>query len=610
MMLTGSVKDKIMEKVIFNEFVEQVLASSDIVAVVSEYVSLKKKGTKYWGCCPFHTEKTPSFSVSPDKGLFYCFGCQVGGNVASFISKYENVSWYEAIKLLAQKQNIPLPEKEKTPEELAKEKEMNRLWNVQDLAKDFFYACLTKTNYGIEATNYLLRRGIDRAVIDEFKLGFAPDAWDKLTDAFEKRGISEALLVKAGLAAERKTDGVYDRFRNRVIFPIFDEKNHVVGFGGRVLDDSQPKYLNSPETIIFNKRNILFGFHIAREYIKKEKHAIVVEGYMDAVTAHSKGIKNVVASLGTAFTRQQAKKLLRYAPKIIFAYDSDAAGQNATVRALAIVRQLGAEVTVISIPDGKDPDEFIRKHGADAFKELADNSLPLLDYQVSKALKDHDYTTLDGKVAVVAAVVPVLAQTDNAVEVNAYIARISQTLGIDESAMRSEIQKYLLQNNQDNNVKKGQAIKVNTIVQRVDSAVLGAQRHIIRLLWEDNHIIPYVQAQLKIDEFRNKDHKELMNFLSDAYETGKSTADLGTSLSLSDSANMELSRCLMNEFEDGDDLQLVDDCIKAIHLAYLKDLYEQHRLHADQLERMGDDGFLQELAESQRIKYEINKMYD
>lgn len=599
-----------MEKIRFNEFVEQVLTSSDIVAVISEYVSLKKKGSKYWGCCPFHNEKTPSFSVSPDKGLFYCFGCQVGGNVTSFISKYENISWFEAIKLLAQKANIPLPEKEKTPEEIAREKEMQRLWNVQDLAKDFFYACLTKTNYGIEAKNYLLGRGIGQNIIDEFKLGFAPNAWDKLSLAFKKRGISDLLLVKAGLAAERKNEGIYDRFRNRVIFPIMDEKNHVVGFGGRVLDDSQPKYLNSPETVIFNKRNILFGFHIAREHIKKEGCAIVVEGYMDAVTAHSNGIKNVVASLGTAFTKQQAKKLLRYASKILFAYDSDAAGQNATVRALSIVRNLGADVSVISIPDGKDPDDFIRKHGAEAFRLLATHALPLLDYQVGKALRDYDYTTLDGKVAVVADVVPVLAETDNAVEANAYIAKISQTLGIDESAVRSEIQKYLQKNKQDNNVKKGQAIEVNTIVQRVDSAALGAQRHIIRLLWEDNNIIPYVEAQLQIDEFKNKDHKEIIRFLLDVHKSGQSTSDVGISLNLSDSANAELSRCLLNEFEDDDNVQLVDDCIKAIHLAYLKDLYEKHRLRADQLERMGDEGFLQELAESQRIKYEINKMYD
>lgn len=599
-----------MEKIIFNEFVEQVLTSSDIVVVVSEYVSLKKKGTKYWGCCPFHNEKTPSFSVSPDKGLFYCFGCQVGGNVASFISKYENISWFEAIKLLAQKANIPLPEKEKTSEEIAREKEMHRLWNVQDLAKDFFYACLTKTNYGIEAKNYLFGRGIGQNIIDEFKLGFAPNAWDKLSRAFKKRGISDLLLVKSGLAAERKNEGVYDRFRNRVIFPIIDEKNHVVGFGGRVLDDSQPKYLNSPETVIFNKRNILFGLHLAREHIKKERCAIVVEGYMDAVTAHSNGIKNVVASLGTAFTKQQAKRLLRYAEKILFAYDSDAAGQSATVRALSIVRNLGAEVSVISIPDGKDPDEFIRKHGAEAFRKLADHALPLLDYQVDKALRDYDYTTLDGKVAVVADVVPVLAETDNAVEVNAYIAKISQTLGIDESAVRSEIQKYLQKNKQDNNVKKGQAIEMNTIVQRVDSAALGAERHIIRLLWEDNNIIPYVEAQLQIDEFKNKDHREIMQFLSDVHKKGQSTSDIGISLNLSDSANNELSRCLLNEFEDSDNVQLVDDCIKSIHLAHLKDLYEKHRLRADQLERMGDEGFLQELAESQRIKYEINKMYD
>ncbi len=602
-------KGELMKDAMYDEFIERVRSESDIVTTISEYISLKKNGKNYWGCCPFHNEKTPSFSVTPDKGFFYCFGCHTGGNVFNFIMKVENVSFFEAAKILANKLNISLPQKEKTPQEIAREREMARLWRVQELAKDFFYACLTKTNYGKHAKEYFLQRGVNDDVINNFKLGFAPEAWDKLSMAFAKRGFSEEILIKSGLAVERKSEGIYDRFRNRVMFPISNERGQVIGFGGRVLDDSQPKYLNSPETAIFNKRNILFGLDIAYSHIKSAGYAIVVEGYMDVITAHSYGVQNVVASLGTSFTIEQCKKLLKYAPEIIFAYDSDSAGQNATMRALSIVRKSGAQVRVISIPDGKDPDEFIRKHGQDAFLDLVKVSLPLIDYQVERAFSENDYSTLEGKVAVVAKIVPVLAVTDNAVEVNAYIARISQKLGIDESAIRSEVRKIIPQNQKDKYVKTGQNIRMNTLVQQVDSAAIGAGRHIIRLVWNDNAIIPYLEAQLTLDEFQNKEHHEIIKFLLESYHAGEDINEVTASLILDEAINTELSHCLLIELEEEDSLRLVDDCIKTIHLAYLKRLYEQHRLKADELERMGDEGFLQELAESQRIKYEINKMH-
>ncbi len=602
-------KGELMKDTMYNEFIERVRSESDIVTTISDYVSLKKNGKNYWGCCPFHNEKTPSFSVTPDKGFFYCFGCHTGGNVFNFIMKIENVSFFEAAKILASKLNIPLPQKEKTPQEIARDHEMARLWKVQDLARDFFYACLTKTSYGKPAKEYFARRGVNDDVINNFKLGFAPEAWDKLSTALEKRGFSENVLTKAGLAVERKSEGIYDRFRNRVMFPISNERGQVIGFGGRVLDDSQPKYLNSPETAIFNKRNILFGLNLAYSHIKSAGYAIVMEGYMDVITAHNYGVKNVVASLGTSFTVEQCKKLLKYAPEIIFAYDSDAAGQNATIRALSIVKKSGAQVRVIAIPDGKDPDEFIRKHGQKAFLALVDAAKPLLDYQVERALSEFDYSTLEGKVAVVAQVVPILAATENAVEVNAFIAHIAQKLGIDESAIRSEIKKIIPQKQKDKYVKTGQNIKMSTLVRQVDCAAIGAGRHIIRLVWNDNTIIPYLEAQLKIDEFQSNEHRAIIKFLLENYRMGEPINEVTASLKLEEESNIELSHCLLIEIEEEDSLQLIDDCIRSVHLAYLKNLYEQHRLKADELERMGDEGFLQELAESQRIKYEINKMH-
>ena len=426
-----------------DEFVERVRSESDIVSVVSGYVPMKKKGNRYWGCCPFHQANTPSFSVVPDQGFFYCFGCHAGGNVFKFVSMMEGISYYEAIKLQAERLNIPLPQREKTEQEIAREQRIADLQKIHEMARSFFHNCLTKTGYGVPAQKYFASRRITPEIIEEFQLGYAPAAWDKLSAAFQKRGIKPELLLESGLAAERRqSSGIYDRFRNRVMIPIADERGHVVGFGGRVLDDSQPKYLNSPETVLFNKRRLLFGLDRAHRAIKQAGHAIVVEGYMDAISVFGAGIHNVVASLGTAFTLEQCKKLLRYAPEIYFCYDSDAAGQNATVRAMSIVKETGAVVKVITIPDGKDPDEFLRHHSADEFRALVRAALPIVEYHIQYVLKSVDYTNLEGKVNALNTMLPVVGGIRNAVELNGYIARIAQVLGIDEGVVRSELQRF------------------------------------------------------------------------------------------------------------------------------------------------------------------------
>ena len=302
-----------------DEFVERVRSESDLVSVISTYVPLKRKGKQFWGCCPFHNEKTPSFAVTPEKGFFYCFGCHAGGDVFKFISMIESLSYREAIIFQAEKLNIPLPERERTPEEIAREEKLKKLREAHELAGKFFHNCLTMTKYGIAGLDYFHHRGINDNIIEEFNLGFAPDAWDKLTTAFAKRGIDTELLLESGLVVKRqKGQGEYDRFRNRVMIPIMDERGRVCGFGGRVIDNGNPKYLNSPETALFNKRRLLFGLDKAHRAISQEGFSLVVEGYMDVISVAAAGIKNVVASLGTAFTVDQCKKLLRYSPAIEF----------------------------------------------------------------------------------------------------------------------------------------------------------------------------------------------------------------------------------------------------------------------------------------------------
>jgi len=599
-----------MKDAVYDEFIDRLRSECDIVSILSDYVPLKKKGKNYWGCCPFHHENTPSFSVASDKGFFYCFGCQSGGNVFNFLMKIENITFFDAVKILAQKMNMTLPQKERTAQELARDRETVKLYRVNEMAREFFYACLTKTAYGAQGKEYLQARGITDEMIENFKIGFAPPTWEKLSHAFKDRGVEQETLLNAGLIVERSSgDGAYDRFRNRIMFPICDVRGRVVGFGGRVIDESQPKYLNSPETLVFNKRHILFAFDLAHKFIQECGQAIVVEGYMDAITAHTFGIKNVVASLGTAFSPEQAKLLLRNGTEIIFAYDSDAAGQNATLRALSILRTMGAKVRVVLIPDGKDPDEFIRKHGAEAFRVLVKDAADFLEYQVKQAFDTTDHSSLEGKVAVVSKIVPILAMADNAVEVNTHIASISQGLAIDESAIRSELRKYLFNAKKDKNVKHGKNIS-NLIVARTPSvATEQAERHLIRLMCEDETLISYIEKNLSIEEVLGEHRREIIKIIFNEYNMGKNVSDIAWTMLLSEVANAELSYIMLIDIQYTDNIKMADDCIRSMQLTNLKVLYEEHRLRADELERIGDSRFLQELAESQRINNKINQLH-
>ena len=594
-----------------DDFIEKLRSEADIVRIVSDYVPLRKKGRNYWGCCPFHHEKTPSFSVAPDKGFFYCFGCQAGGNVFNFLMKVENVEFFDAVKLLAAKLHIPLPEREKSEQDRRREQEVAKLLRTNELARDFFHACLTKTAYGRPALEYLAKRGIEKAVIDQFKIGFAPPLWDKLSTAFLERGIDPETLIKLGLSAARSSgDGYYDRFRNRIMFPIADVRGRVVGFGGRVLDNSEPKYLNSQETALFNKRHILYGLDQAYKAMRDTGKAIVVEGYMDLITSQTAGVKNAVASLGTAFTPEQAKLLLKYAGEIIFAYDSDAAGQNATLRALETARTLGATIRVLSIPDGKDPDEFIRKHGGEAFRHAVDHAANLIDYQISRALNSADYTGLEGKLTVISQVLPVLATSDNDIEINSYITKLAQTLSIDENSIRSEFRKYIRMHKKDKFVNTGNNINIANLSLTLANASVAAERQLIRLMCEDSSIIPYVMADLSSEDFSEASRQEIINSLLAAYNRKKEVAPDSLGDGLSDTAMKELSQIMFLDQHPDDITRVVDDCVRAVRLARLRRQCEQQRSKVEELERMGDSRYLQELAEIQRINDEITKLYN
>ncbi|TYZ30792.1 DNA primase [Selenomonas caprae] len=590
-----------------DEFVEQVRSQSDILNVIQSYVPLKRKGNRYWGCCPFHNEKTPSFSVVPDKGFFYCFGCHAGGNVFKFISLIENVTYFEAIKLQAEKLGIPLPERQRTPQEIAREREMADLRKVNEMARDFFHNCLTMTHYGEAGKAYFAGRDISPETIEEFKLGFAPNAWDKLSTAFTKRGVKQEFLLACGLSAERNNGGgLYDRFRNRVIIPIADERGRVVGFGGRVLDDSTPKYLNTPETILFNKRKLLFGLDRSHRAIQQAGYAIVVEGYMDAISVFGAGVRNVVASLGTAFTAEHCQKLLRYAPDIYFCYDSDEAGQKATIRALSIVRDTGAVVRVIVVPDGKDPDEYIRKHGADAFRALVKEALPLVEYRLQYVLKHVNYDTLDGKVKALHEMLPVLAGIKETAVRSEYEKKLAQILLLDEGVVRDELRRYARGAVAEESAPVRAPIR--QAVQQQDNAIRRAGRIIVRMVWQDVSLIHHVESVLPLAGIGDPVQREILLFLQDLSNQGQAPDDVTAAENLSEDAAAELSRALVENLGGRAETEAYNDSLKVLRKAYLNMLFVEHSRKADAYMKAGNTAYVDELNEVMKIKDEMDEL--
>lgn len=613
-----------MRSAAMTDFIERVREASDIVSVVSSYVPLKRKGNNYWGCCPFHQEKTPSFSVNGDKGLFYCFGCHAGGNVFKFISLIENVSFFEALKLQADRLGMPLPEEEKSPEERQRDEHYNQLRQVLQLARDYFHNCLTKTEMGAAGRNYWASRGIGQDIITEFSLGFSPDSFDKFNTAFRRRGISEELLLEAGLVKKSERGGVYDRFRNRVMIPIADERGRIVAFGGRVMDSGEPKYLNSPETTLFNKRRMLFGLDRAAKAIRAAEKVIVVEGYMDAISLAAAGIKNVAASLGTAFTREQCRLLMRYAPEIYFCYDSDAAGQKATMRALGLLREVGARAKVLIIPEGKDPDEFVRRQGRDAFARLMEEAQPVIDYQLNYLFGQAQLGSESGRHDALQSVLPVLYSVkDDVVNFNLYLRQVAGRLSIDEGLIAQSVSRYRPQPEYTGGVqgnREGFAASGNRSSQkpsvpaqgsggspaakvRVEQSVRSAGRVILRQLWQDAGALPYLLAEIPLEEYPDPlIGGIIVSFAKDA-AAGRELSETG----LDEAAAAELSRAVMSAVPGEDLMGLFEECIAVIRRAILQNKYEEQRLLADALDHKGNtEGALTALREASRLKKEMD----
>ena len=586
------------------EFIEQVRAGNPIVDVVGSYVPLTRKQNNYWACCPFHEEKTPSFSVSPDKEFFYCFGCHAGGDVFQFVQKIENISFPESVEKLAQRIGLEIPKTDLSPAEREREEERQRLYEICDLAASYFHNCLTKTRMGAAGIDYFKKRGLSAQTIVDFKLGFAPPQWDRLYRDFRERGYREKDLIKSGLCLT-KNGKTYDRFRGRCMFPIRDDKGLVVAFGGRIIEEGEPKYLNSPESPIFHKGDLLFAMERARKEIRKTKQAVLVEGYMDVVGVHNLGVTNVVASLGTAFTQRQAQLLRRICDVAIVAYDMDRAGREATRRAIAIARETGLKLRIATLPDGKDPDEYIKQHGANAWEDVITMAQNVLDYRLDEIIAAHDATSTDGKNMIVQEFVPEIMQTDNAITIDSYLRRLATRLRMNENIVRSEAQK----------IAKAQAknVYIAPAGNRAETAEAPrvtpdpAEDDAIRLLFSGSAQRQDLLDQLTIEDFTDPLWKNIFVFLQTTANDTVSAAQIGREISLTADEQARLSGVIIDGLTPRTtDVALL---IRRLRKATLVRSYNAHRKAAERYNQAGDvEAFRREMELVVEISQNIHSL--
>ena len=470
------------------QFLQELSERNDIVDVVSGYVQLtRRSGSNLFGLCPFHSEKTPSFSVSPDKQIYHCFGCGKGGSVIGFIMEIENLSFPDAVGFLARRAGMAMPEENDHGESKRRE----RMLHLNRDAARFFHEQL-KTPAGQTARDYIARRGLTARTVTNFGLGFAPNTWSSLTDAMKQKGYSERELFEAGLVRQGKSGrGVYDTFRNRLMFPVIDVRGNVIGFSGRILDDGEPKYMNSPETLVFSKSHNLFALNLAKK--SKSGYLILAEGNIDVASLHQAGFDSAVASLGTSLTDAQARLMSRYVSEVVIAYDNDGAGQKAAQRAITILEKLDVRVRVLRMEGAKDPDEYIAKFGPDAFRNLLEKSENHVEYRLDSLKANFDLTSDEQKVAFLKEAADIVAQLPGAVEREVYAMRLSEQTGVPKDAVEDEIRRRRKQRarREHKEVQRTESRPVRVAeeplkgVRIQDTEAAAAERNLIQFLCHD-----------------------------------------------------------------------------------------------------------------------------
>lgn len=490
--------------------IAEIKESCNIVQLIAEYVPLKKAGVNYKGVCPFHSEKEPSFIVSEAKQIFHCFGCGTGGNVFTFLMKFEHLSFPEAAKKLAQKYGIELPQREFSPSQKNLMGEKEELFKINELATEYYSNLLTQTKEGKKARDYFKKRGISEETITDYKLGYAPHHWDGLLRFLEKRGVSLIPAQKIGLLKPGKKSEFYDCFRNRIIFPIINYNQRIIGFGGRAISEDSAKYINSSDSIIYKKSNSLYGLNAALSFIRREDCVILVEGYFDLLSLHQCGIKNAVATLGTALTDGQIKLLKRFTRTMVIAFDTDESGIKATIKSLPLLLENGISPKVVLLPPDTDPDSFIQREKKEGFKRKLDHASPLMEFLINKMINQNDTSTINGKLTIIRGVSPLLSKMSDTTERNLYIQRLSQQINVGENVIRSEM-------HLDKQKKtEAQESFINVPDQH------RAEELLVQLVILHPEVIPQVKQTQVVDDFQEPKLKRLFFFIIDCFDRNQS----------------------------------------------------------------------------------------
>jgi len=550
------------------ELIEEIRSSNDIVDVISKYVTLKRSGRNFFGLCPFHKEKSPSFAVSPDKQIFHCFGCGAGGNVIHFISKIEGLDFKDTLELLANRVNIELP----TLDNLEDDKTArlkSKVYEINKIAAEFYHENLYKPTSKI-AQEYIKKRKLDNRTLKAFLIGYAGN-FNELYLLLKQKGYTEEEMLASSLVKRTENGGYMDSFRKRLMFPIQDVRERVIAFGGRVLDDSKPKYINSPENIVYSKGRNLFGLNVAKKHDTRK--IIIVEGYMDAISLYQRGITNVVASLGTAMTEAQGRLLRRYSEQVILGYDADGAGQAAILRGMEILQNLGCDIRVLQIEGAKDPDEYVLKYGPERFQKCVDNAISLVEFKVKVLLKELNIENTNDKIKFLNEIAKILAKVTNQMEREIYVDKIAKEYKISKEAIYAEVNKLMYKDNQGS---KKLEKKVVTMVPKeekensVSEAVLKRENLVIYLLINEySKCYEKIKNLITLDYIQDDTNKQILKKMYEEFEKGNSNTSQLLDWFQDEKVISHITEIMAGDFEITDVYKAIDDLIS---------IYEKEKL--------------------------------
>ena len=583
-----------------DEIIEEVRSSNDIVDVISQYVTLKRSGRNYFGLCPFHKDKSPSFSVSPDKQIYHCFGCGVGGNVFHFLSKIENITFRESIEELAERAGITLPVLDSRED--TKQMELKtKVYEINALAAQFYHENLYKPSSKI-AQEYIKKRKLDNKTLQSFLIGYSGN-FDELYQMLKQKGYTEEQMMASSMIVKSDRGRYLDRFRKRVMFPIQDVRGKIIAFGGRVLDDSKPKYMNSPETIVYSKGRHLFGMNLAKN--SGSKKIIIVEGYMDAISLHQRGINNAVASLGTALTEAQGRLLRKYSEQVIIGYDADGAGQAATLRGLEILQNLGCDIRILQIEGAKDPDEFVVKYGPERFNLYVEKAISLIEYKVKMLKKELNIDNANDKIKFLNEIAKLLSKITNELEKEVYVEKIAKEYGISQEAIYAQINKLMYANQKGIKVlEKNTAVPVRKKVEQAEQLSAGTIKRekmlIFLLIAPDYDGYHKINESITIEDIQSEQNKKIIKILYEHFRNGDSNTSNCLDWFEDEEDINYLTSIMAEDFEITD----MDKCLEDVIHFYEKERIQKQK---NELIKKMESGTLTKEEESKLVQ-ELNRI--